>query len=397
MPIPLKNIFHIDHIIVAIFTILIIKLLVVIALNFSFFSPVVRAVDSFSMTDVYYWIQNRELPTETNTEITLVDITELSRRKDIAQVISEIKSMNPLAIGVDIIFEGRQLDGDGDSILTLACLEGNCDNIVWACKLTQYDQQQNKFQDCLHSFFITEGLQNEGFINMVSNPAKSIKKHSVTLPYKDTLAYSLPVQIASLVSKEPITYKNQHSINYKPTSFPIVKYDELQSFRQLIDGHIVLLGETKAERDMYYTPIGQKSGMEILAYTILSITDDKNVQHAGAWMIILWALIAGYITNLTDFMLTKRLERRKASLMMFITQSEFYDKVISFAVMVLITGASFELFAKHNYFVDTVLALSTVVLIDEGRLLYAAILSLLKKHTNWKFIKKSLYYEPDSQ
>ena len=59
--------------------------------------------------------------------------------------------------------------------------------------------------------------------------------------------------------------------------------------------------------------------------------------------------------------------------------------------MMLITGVSFILYAKQGYFVDTVLALSTIVLIEEGRLLYAGVLSVIKKKTKWKWAEKSIY------
>lgn len=128
----LRQIFHFDHLIVAAFTLLIIKLMVAVAVNLDFLSPVVRAVENFSMTDIYYRIGDNGGDAESENIVTLVDMTDLSRRKDIAAVISEIKSMKPAALGVDIIFEGRQLDGDGDDILSEACLDGDTDNVVWA-------------------------------------------------------------------------------------------------------------------------------------------------------------------------------------------------------------------------------------------------------------------------
>ena len=170
-----------------------------------------------------------------------------------------------------------------------------------------------------------------------------------------------------------------------------MKYDELTDYREFITGRIVLLGTTEEEKDKYYTPIGQKSGVEILAYSILSMTEDNPVEHAGRWMVILWALIAGYITNLIDYFLTKRFERGRSTFMVFITQSEFYDKIISFVVMALVTWVAFELYVRLNYFVDTVLALTTIVLIEEGRLLYAGLLTVLKRKTKWKLIEKSIY------
>lgn len=373
-------------------TLLIIKMLVVITLNLDFLSPVVRSLENFSMTDIYYRIMNMNVQTEVDNTITLVDMTELTHREDIADVIDQIKELKPKVLGIDIIFEGLMCDEEGNQALAEACLDSDdSTNIVWACKLTNYDGERERFQDCLHSFFMTEGEQNEGFINLVSNPSKSIKKYAVTLPYKDTLAYSLPAKVARIMGNTQLPDEQFHAISYKSVTFPVVKYDELKDFRQLITDHVVLLGTTQEERDKYYTPIGQKSGLEILAYTILSMADEQHVTHASTWMVILWALLAGYIINLLDFFLTKRMEKRRSTIMVFITQSEIYDKIVSLLVMIVITGISFELFAKCNYFVDTVLALSTIVLIDEGRLLYVGLLSVLKRKTQWKWVKDSIY------
>jgi len=113
----LKRIFHIDHLIVAVFTILIIRLLVVVTVNLDFLSPVVRALEGFSMTDVYYKIQNSGENNDYSNVITIVDMTELTHRGDIAEVIGNIQAMNPKVLGVDIIFENEKADTQGDSLL----------------------------------------------------------------------------------------------------------------------------------------------------------------------------------------------------------------------------------------------------------------------------------------
>ena len=394
----LRQLFHIDHLIVTVLTLIIIKVLVAIAINLDFLSPVVRSLENFSMTDIYYRIMNTSTQTETDCTITLVDMTELTHRKDIAKVIRQIKELKPKVLGVDIIFEGHMSDEEGDHALVEACLDGDSANIVWAYKLTKYDDKNGRFQDCLHSFFVTEGNQKEGFVNLVSNPAKSIKQYAVTLPYKDTVVYSLPARIALATSDVKLANERSHTINYKPVTFPVVSCDSnsLANFSVLITDHIVLLGTTQEERDKYYTPIGQKSGLEILAYTILSMVEEEHIHHAGTWMAILWALLVGYIVNLLDFFQTKRMGKRRSTIMVFVTQSKIYNKVVSLLVMIFITGVSFELFAKCNYFVNTLLALSTIVLIGEGRLLYVGLLSVLKRKKQWKWVQNSIYNEKNN-
>lgn len=386
-----RIIFHIDHIIIAFLTVLIIELMVFITINLDFLSPVVKSLKSFSMTDIYYKIQNSSEPTDVCSSITLVDMTELTHRKDIAQVIREINEMKPSVLGIDIIFEGEKSDQEGDKLLAEACLQGNPLKTVLAYKLTNYDEVRHAYQKVLHSYFSTGDGIREGFVNLVDNPEKCVRKYANILPCQDTLVYSFPSQISQIITEKTVSNEAMHTINYKPVVFPVIKYNELQNYREYITDHIVLLGTTQEERDKFYTPIGQKSGMEILAYTILSMTECPPVKHAGPWVIILWALIAGYLTNLIDYLLTKRVHGRQSAMMVFVTQSELYDKVISFLVMVLITWFSFELYVKCSYFVDTVLPLATIVLIEEGRLLYVGLLSVLKKKKKGFLVTKSIY------
>lgn len=387
----LRNIFHIDHIIVASLTIIIIELMVTIAINLDFLSPVVRAFKSFSMTDIYYKIQNSEDPTEVCNNITLVDMTELTHRKDIAQIIRKINEMKPSALGIDIIFEGEKSDLEGDELLAEACLNGNPNKTVFAFKLTKYDESAHSYQKSLHSFFSAGHEIKEGFVNLIDNPEKSVRRYANILPYKNTSVHSFPFQISEIATQKVISDEKFHTINYKPIVFPVIKYNELDDYKEYIKDHIVLLGTTQEEKDYYYTPIGEKAGLEILAYTIHSMIENSPIKHANPWIVLLWALIAGYLTNLIDFFLTKRMQKRQSAMMIFITQSELYDKVISFIVMVLITWISFELYTRYNYFVDTVLPLATIVLIEEGRLLYVGLLSILKKNKHINIVKKSIY------
>lgn len=164
-----RHFFHIDHLIVSAFTIGIIGLLVLIAVNVEFLNPVVRAVESFSMTDVYYRIQHSITP-ETNKQITLVDITALSSRdRDrIAEVVEQISEMRPTALGVDVIFEGLKGNPDSDEQLTDAFFH-TPENTVLAYKLTDPDEDSGIFRNAVHSFFAADTHQVEGTVKAHPN------------------------------------------------------------------------------------------------------------------------------------------------------------------------------------------------------------------------------------
>ncbi|WP_285822021.1 hypothetical protein [Xylanibacter muris] len=89
-----------------------------LSFNIKFLSPVARAIQGFSLSDMYYEIDwQEEGSPEISKEITLIDITELTNRAEIAGVIEDVRKCEPSVIGVDIIFEDQNYDMHGDMVL----------------------------------------------------------------------------------------------------------------------------------------------------------------------------------------------------------------------------------------------------------------------------------------
>jgi hypothetical protein len=130
--------------------------------------------------------------------------------------------------------------------------------------------------------------------------------------------------------------------------------------------------------------------MEILAYALLSIIEGSEISEAPFLVYLLWALLAGWLANVIDILVTKRLEKMNNTFVLFVLKSGLYSRFVSFSIMALFTYVSFILFTRLDYDLSSVLALTTSVLIIEGRLLYIAFLSVLKrKGCGWW--KKSVY------
>ena len=58
--------------------------------NLSFLNPIKKAVKEFSMTDLYYQILQETGSPATSPLITIVDMTELISRQDLAQALEKI-------------------------------------------------------------------------------------------------------------------------------------------------------------------------------------------------------------------------------------------------------------------------------------------------------------------
>ena len=69
------------------------------------FNPMARSLSNFSVTDVFYQIDSSSEKADTSELVTLVDMTEVYDRQELATIIDEIRLLNPAVLGIDIVFE----------------------------------------------------------------------------------------------------------------------------------------------------------------------------------------------------------------------------------------------------------------------------------------------------
>ena len=112
----LKFLLHFDHWAVLILTILFMVILWLVMEVSHVKNPFAKSYSNTTFTDVYYHFANKDT-TVKDAGIVIVDIGQESRRNIIAQIISTIDSLHPLAIGVDVFFVQKGNDSIGNKLL----------------------------------------------------------------------------------------------------------------------------------------------------------------------------------------------------------------------------------------------------------------------------------------
>ena len=139
-----------------------------------------RAIKDFSMSDLYYHILWTGDEPEKSEVITLVDITDLHKRGQIAQTIEEVNKQHPKALGLDIIFEGLKDDSIGNDSLVNALSDCSSETVT-SFKLLDYNAPSKTFTSSLHSFFINDVPLIEGYTNVLSNGTNgSVRQFSIS-------------------------------------------------------------------------------------------------------------------------------------------------------------------------------------------------------------------------
>lgn len=367
-------------------------------MNISFLSPVARAIKDFSMSDLYYHILWTGDEPEQSEVITLVDITDLHKRGQIAQAIEQVNEQKPKALGLDIIFEGLKDDSVGNDSLVNAL--ANCSSeTVTAFKLLDYNAPSKTFASALHSFFIDDVPLIEGYTNVLSNGTNgSVRQFSISRRTKDMEVYSLPAMLymSAINDTLPSSVKEPEDrmINYVPTHFPVVRYDSIIQKADLIRDHIVLFGTINEEQDMHYTPIGKMPGLEVQAFSLQTLLSQRDIHVVSEpWLMVL-AFIFCYLTQFIQYSAVRLAAQRTDTISIFLSGSFLFLRFITFSWLGLLAWLGFILYVKCNIYLAMTWIFAPVVLVAEARGLYSAFVKTLclKYHDHFKWIKKSLYY-----
>lgn len=394
----LRILLHRDHLIISVLAVIIVCLFYFVSMNISFLSPVARAIKDFSMSDLYYHILWTGDEPEQSEVITLVDITDLHKRGQIAQAIEQVNEQKPKALGLDIIFEGLKDDSVGNDSLVNAL--ANCSSeTVTAFKLLDYNAPSKTFASALHSFFIDDVPLIEGYTNVLSNGTNgSVRQFSISRRTKDMEVYSLPAMLymSAINDTLPSSVKEPEDrmINYVPTHFPVVRYDSIIQKADLIRDHIVLFGTINEEQDMHYTPIGKMPGLEVQAFSLQTLLSQRDIHVVSEpWLMVL-AFIFCYLTQFIQYSAVRLAAQRTDTISIFLSGSFLFLRFITFSWLGLLAWLGFILYVKCNIYLAMTWIFAPVVLVAEARGLYSAFVKTLclKYHNHFKWIKKSLYY-----
>lgn len=372
----IKFIFHRKHLFVTLLTGLIVMLLTVITFKTPALSPVAKSLKNISITDLFFSLENKYIKADTCQSIVIVDMTELHSRADIGNLLTEINDAQPKAIGVDLIFEGEKDDLEGNVILEQA-VEEVSPKAVFTNKLTNYDEKHKRFGALVASYFRDVIPISEGYANVTDNMENSTIR-DLTITQMSTLGKqsSFAAQVAKKVGIKADGKKNL-VINYSPVVFRVIPFDKVYANRSLLKSKIVLVGTMTEEQDMHLTPLGKMPGVEIQAYSLLTLLEHKDIVYVSTVASIAIGFILCYIYELLFSLVAIFVKTRGEKTRIFLTESRIMLNLLSFIYIPGISLLSYFLFAKWNIYVDMVIVLVMVAFVGFSRRLYYATVKII--------------------
>ena len=370
------------NIIITILAFVLVSSFALIALKLPFMGPIAEAIKEFEMTDVYCQIlqDTNDDDEEVSDDITIVDMSELYSRRDLAKALVDIEKQNPKVIGVDIVFEGLKEDSVGDEMLTRIALENT--NIIFSYKLLDYVNDSIGHADTVHSFFVDESDSiNEGYTNMPRNLYGGIKrKLSLGEKVEGRLMPSFITKVSAMYEGRQVkdVSKKTININYIPKRFRVVEADSISVHPEWIKDKLVLFGAMKDEYDMHYTPLGKMAGVELLGYSIETLLQKTEVEEVGGWLMIAISFLLVLLTQVVFSLYTSFARKRKNRVARFLMSATFMRSYLMFIWIALWMWVAFILFYLYDIWLDLGWALSAIAFLLLAQSIYDEIRDAIK-------------------
>jgi CHASE2 domain-containing sensor protein len=368
------------NIIITVFAFAMLGFITLIAVSVKPLNPLAMAVKNFSFTDIYYSILEETADPDTSMAVTIVDMTQLYRRGQLAQVLEDIQSCDPKAVGVDVAFDVEKDDFAGnDSLIALAA---QYPNMVFALKLLDYTDENVGFTTQIHSFLKKYVDFKEGFVNVPRGGQYDGMKRVIPLQVKSNGEYvpSMVTQAVSLYVGDESWKKegkNDVDINFCPKKFRILQSDEVLDHPELIKDRIVLFGAMYDDSDFHWTPVGKIPGVMLLAYGIQTLLERNEVKTLPS----LPLFIISFCLTLLIFSFQMKYRGYMGSssnlFVRFVIGSTYVVNILTFLFTSVFLGICFLVFYFTQVNINLGWTLASLPFLFTSRNLYEAIVSYI--------------------
>lgn len=352
--------------------------------------PVKRAISDFSFTDIYYEIQSEGAARDTSRMITIVDLTKLTRRGDIARTLGDIEALKPKVVGMDACFDNEGDDFEGND--SLVAVAEKYKNICWAEKMLQWAGDSVGWTQTIHSFFHEFVDINEGTVNMPRTLYDRMKRKAAVCETCNGERHpSLVAQLAcAYAGRDIVGSRTQDvNINFSPTVFRSLQPEEVSSHPELIEDQIVLFGALYEDADTNWSPRGKIAGVELIAYGIQTLLLNSEVRTMP---FLPFCAISFIVILLVEILQSSYIRGTASSgnlFVKFVVGSLYVLNILTFLFTSVFIGISFFVFKWFNVSFNLAWALSVIAFLGTSRSMYASIKSyMLQISGNVKFLKR---------
>lgn len=370
------------HVMATVFAFSIVAIYALLAYNLKIFNPLVMILKEYSITDFYYQVIGTKADRDTSRIVSIVDMTELRDRRDIAYALNEVLEQHPKVVGVDIMFDGLKPENpEGDSLI--AAVAASNPSMVFALQYFDDSFDGQQFNKVKRSFF-ADSIPNlkEGLVNMqVDKIDGKRRKISLGKTVMGELRPSMIKQLADEYAEQEIMPLKDKTINinWSSVDFRVIPYDSIADNGEYLTDKVVLFGAMGDEIDTHYTPQGKMPGIKLLAYGVESMVKQTTITVTPWWVNAILSFIAVLLTRILFEAGDKYAKSRKNLFARIGLKAALAMGILKFLWIAILMYVGFIIFAKFNISINIALALAAIPFIGPAEDLYKVIINSFSK------------------
>ncbi len=383
----LKYIFHYDHLIIVVmaFTLTFLFSLVFDALGLK--NPYKKSVSTHSFVETF----NRYAATQeimaTSDNVVVVDVGGGPNRGKMASVLNKVDSLDPMAVGIDVIFATPGEKAVDEQLMQ--AINSMKSHVVLATAKPEGSKQ------VLKSYFADSLGIKSGHVMLGIDEKEVLTFNAIQEGDTSMVAHLNKMWNEYYDIKEPFSLREDPILIDYNVDCAVVPAENLDSCAEMIEDHIVLIGDASSGSDIKRVPTekGVMPGVMIHALCLETLHSMEGYPKtvSFAWNLLL-AFVLCYVMELLLSLVQTKLPDTRKPWAVFLKEwikNSYLTNIVLLPLLAVITIVLMNAMLHGRHYQLT-LIFTAVVLVVEARNIYKAAITALRVKHDWAFLRNSL-------
>lgn len=383
----LKYIFHYDHLIIVVMALLLTFLFSLVFDALGLKNPYKKSVSAHSFVQTFNRYAATREKIATSDNVVVVDVGGGPNRSKMAAVLNKIDSLQPMAVGIDVIF-ARPGEKAVDEQLMQA-INSMKQLVVLGCAKPEGSSNE------LKSYFADSLGIKSGHVMLGIDDKEVLTFRAIQDGDTAMVAHLNRMWNEYYDIKEPFSLREDPILIDYNVDCAVVSADNLDNCAEMIEDHIVLIGDASSGSDIKRVPTekGVMPGVMVHALCLetLHSMEDYPKTVSFAWNLLL-AFVLCYVMELLLSLVQTKLPNTRKPWAIFLKEwvkNSYLTNIVLLPVLAVITILLMNaMLHGRNY--ELTLIFTAVVLVVEARNIYKAAITALRVKHNWAFLRNSL-------
>lgn len=384
----MRFVFHPDHMIVVVIALLLTWAFAALFDVLGLKNPYQKSVSANSLSEMVFQYESDDDQVAVSDNVVVIDLGTRANRTYVAEVLTALDSVGPIAIGVDAIFQHPSTpETDNRLVGALAAMS----TPVVMARMTDDDG------NAVQSFFVDSlGLRSGSVMLDVDN---SGVVHTFCAIQED--GDSSMVAMLNALWNDHYGIEQNLGLRTTPllvdyhTDCRVIPAEQVEDYADDIEGRIALIGVTTTGGDVVRVPTSRvyMPGVEVHAACLETLHNTAEYpREIPFWVNLLIAIALSYTFEVLLTFIQTHLPEARRPLAVFFREwlrNSYLTNVVLLPMLTVLTILMINATLHGRYYMFTFI-FTAIVLVPESRSIYKAILAALRVKWDGPWLRNTL-------